>query len=73
MPSVAIALLIGFAFGRYGRPCARTSKGSSRSGSTSLPPRRAAWVKVKNRTYWRYDLEREGAFRRRTATLAAMN
>ncbi|HKG42672.1 MAG TPA: hypothetical protein VKB10_00335 [Gaiellaceae bacterium] len=24
-----------------------------------------AWVKVKNRAYWRYELEREGAFRSR--------
>lgn len=24
-----------------------------------------AWPKVKNRAYWRYDLEREGAFRAR--------
>jgi hypothetical protein len=23
------------------------------------------WVKVKNRAYWRYELEREGAVRRR--------
>lgn len=26
------------------------------------------WVKVKNRSYWRYELEREGALRRRIAT-----
>jgi len=26
---------------------------------------RARWLKVKNRDYWRYELEREGAFRRR--------
>jgi len=25
------------------------------------------WVKIKNRDYWRYELEREGAFRRRNA------
>jgi bifunctional non-homologous end joining protein LigD len=25
-----------------------------------------AWVKVKNRAYWRYELEREGAIRSRT-------
>jgi len=22
-----------------------------------------SWVKIKNRSYWRYELEREGAFR----------
>lgn len=26
------------------------------------------WVKVKNRSYWRYELEREGALRRRIVT-----
>jgi ATP-dependent DNA ligase len=28
-----------------------------------------AWVKVKNRFYWRYELEREGAIRSRPRTL----
>jgi ATP-dependent DNA ligase len=28
-----------------------------------------AWVKVKNRNYWRYELEREGAFRSRKRSL----
>jgi hypothetical protein len=28
-------------------------------------PGRAGWVKVKNRDYWRYELEREGAIRSR--------
>jgi hypothetical protein len=30
-----------------------------------------AWVKVKNRSYWRYELEREGAFRRRKPGLTS--
>jgi ATP-dependent DNA ligase len=30
-----------------------------------------AWVKVKNRTYWRYELEREGAYRARTSAAPA--
>jgi ATP-dependent DNA ligase len=32
-----------------------------------------SWVKVKNRSYWRYELEREGAIRsrqRKSGTLA---
>ena len=28
-------------------------------------PGERAWVKVKNRAYWRYELEREGAIRSR--------
>jgi bifunctional non-homologous end joining protein LigD len=32
-------------------------------------PGERAWVKVKNRTYWRYELEREGAIRSRQRTL----
>jgi hypothetical protein len=31
-------------------------------------PRESAWVKVKNRAYWRWELEREGALRSRGAT-----
>jgi ATP-dependent DNA ligase len=34
-------------------------------------PGERGWVKVKNRAYWRYELEREGAIRsRRRATSA---
>jgi hypothetical protein len=27
--------------------------------------RRSGWVKIKNRDYWRWELEREGAFNQR--------
>jgi hypothetical protein len=27
--------------------------------------RRRAWIKTKNRDYWRYEMEREGAFNSR--------
>jgi hypothetical protein len=27
----------------------------------SLPPGERGWVKIKNRDYWRYELERESA------------
>jgi bifunctional non-homologous end joining protein LigD len=30
-------------------------------------PGERVWIKVKNRSYWRYELEREGAFRHRRA------
>jgi len=32
-----------------------------------------AWLKVKNRSYWRYELEREGAFRRRQRAVLVRN
>jgi bifunctional non-homologous end joining protein LigD len=35
--------------------------------------RERSWVKVKNRRYWRYELEREGAFQSRKRTLAISN
>jgi bifunctional non-homologous end joining protein LigD len=28
-------------------------------------PRERGWIKTKNRTYWRWELEREGALRHR--------
>jgi hypothetical protein len=31
------------------------------------------WVKVKNREYWRYEFEREAAFRRRSTPAAHSN
>jgi ATP-dependent DNA ligase len=34
-------------------------------------PGARSWVKVKNRAYWRYELEREGAIRSRQRALAA--
>ena len=36
-------------------------------------PGERAWVKVKNRDYWRYELEHEATFRSRKRTLATSN
>ena len=33
--------------------------------------RQRRWVKVKNRAYWRYELEREGAIRSRQRAVLA--
>lgn len=33
-------------------------------------PGERGWVKVKNRDYWRFELEREGAIRRKQSMLA---
>ena len=35
---------------------------AKRRSSRYLPGRRD-WIKVKNRDYWRYEIEREGAFK----------
>ena len=36
--------------------------GGAKRRSGRYMPGRSGWVKTKNRDYWRYELEREGAF-----------
>jgi bifunctional non-homologous end joining protein LigD len=38
--------------------------------SGSYRPGERGWVKVKNRAYWRWEIEREGAIRARTRAFA---
>jgi bifunctional non-homologous end joining protein LigD len=38
---------------------------AKRRSGRYVPGARGSWVKTKNREYWRYEMEREGAFKAR--------
>jgi hypothetical protein len=46
------------------RQLAESRAAVASSGQRYLPAERS-WVKAKNRGYWRYEMEREGAFNSR--------
>jgi bifunctional non-homologous end joining protein LigD len=45
--------------------CAHELEGSSRNDATAVTgPGERGWVRIKNREYWRYEMERESALNR---------